>query len=285
MAFRERIKIKSAVEIEKMRAAGQLAAQTLAYAISLVKPGITTGEIDQKVDKFIRKHNAIPAPYKYGKTRDRPAFPKSICTSINEVICHGIPGKRELIEGDIVCIDVTVILGGYHGDNASTVPVGKVKPNAMRLMQVTLESLRQGIAAAKGGARLLDVGDAIQKYAEALGYGVVEEFVGHGIGKSFHEEPTVNHVKFPHGSKGKMANPKLASGMAFTIEPMVNEGDWRSVTLPDGWTAITNDGKLSAQYEHTILIRGSNEPPEILTLLPGADTNAPGGYDPGLPTP
>ncbi|MGE3850338.1 MAG: type I methionyl aminopeptidase [Planctomycetota bacterium] len=264
-----------------MRAAGKLAAQTLRYAIDLVKPGVTTGQIDKKVEAYIRKHDAIPAPLGYGEAPGRPPFPRSICTSINEVICHGIPGKQELKEGDIICIDVTVILDGFHGDTCCTVPVGAVSENATKLMRVTLDCLRKGIAAAKGGNHLVDVGDAIQTYAEGLGYGVVQDFVGHGLGRKFHEPPQVSHVARPRGrERSKPENPKLIKGMTFTIEPMINEGTWEQVTLGDGWTAITKDRKLSAQYEHSILINKFGEAPEILTLLPGADTDAPAGFQP-----
>ncbi len=275
-----RVVRKSRSEIEKMRDAGKLAAETLAYAIGLVKPGVTTGYIDNKVDSFIRKHNAVPAPLGYGETRNRPAFPKSICTSVNEVICHGIPGKRELKEGDIICIDVTVILDGFHGDNATTVPVGNVGDEARALMRGTLESLRRGIEAARNGAKLLDVGRAIQTYAESLGYGVVEDFVGHGLGRKFHEEPQVPHVAESRGAGGgRTPNPTLKPGMTFTIEPMINAGTWRSEPLPDGWTAITADRSLSAQYEHTILVVEKG-PPEILTQMPGTKSWAPAGYEP-----
>ena len=271
---------KSSAELEKMRAAGSLAARTLQYALSLAQPGVTTNYIDTKADTFIRDHGATPAPFKYGKTDSRPAFPKSICTSVNEVVCHGIPGKQVLKDGDLICIDVTVILDGFHGDTCSTVPVGEVDEASRQLMRVTLTSLRKGIAAATANARLRDVGDAIQTYAEGLGYGVVEDFVGHGIGRKFHEDPQVSHVaRRRSDGEGRISNPRLRPGMTFTIEPMVNEGSWETETLEDGWTAVTVDGTRSAQYEHTIAVQKSG-PPEILTLLPGAATDAPAGFEP-----
>ncbi len=284
MALRRRrsqATIKSEAELEKMRFAGRLAARTLRYALDLVKPGVATGHIDKRVDAWIRKRNAIPAPYHYGETPDRPPFPRSICTSVNEVICHGIPGKRVLLEGDIVCIDVTVIIDGFHGDTAATVSVGEVADAARQLMVDTLECLRRGVAAAQGGARLVDVGEAIQSFAEGRGLGVVEDFVGHGLGRKFHEPPQVSHVAHPRGNRSaRPDNPRLIKGMTFTIEPMINAGTWEQVTLDDGWTAITGDRKLSAQYEHTIAIGPPGAAPEILTLFDDGATDAPAGYEP-----
>ncbi len=274
--------IKTVSEIEGMRAAGALAARTLAYACSFAKPGITTNYINHKTESFIRKRGAIPAPLNYGETESRPPFPKSICTSVNEVICHGIPGKTKLKNGDIVCIDITVILDGFHGDSACTVPVGKVSKNARDLMKDTLACLRRGIDAAREGNRLLDIGRAIQAYGESKGRGVVEEFVGHGIGRNFHEPPQVSHVaelrsETPHA----LEDLSLVPGMIFTIEPMINEASWKSVVLEDGWTAITEDRReISSQYEHTILITPHGELPEILTLLPDSNSDAPAGYEP-----
>lgn len=248
------VRIKNAKELDMMRAAGKLGAETLQYALSLVEPGATTGEIDRKVEKFIRSHGAIPAPLNY------KGFPKSICTSINEVVCHGIPGNRKLKEGDIIGVDVTVILDGFHGDTASTVPVGEVAPSARRLMDVTLEAQRRGIGAVRPGARLGDVGHAIQAYAEAHGFSVVRDFVGHGIGRGFHEDPQVKH----YGEPGK--GLRITEGLCFTIEPMINEGTYDVRVLSDGWTAVTADGKLSAQYEHTVACVGGGF--EILTMPP-----------------
>ena len=275
--------IKTASEIEGMRAAGALAARTLAYACNLVKPGISTNYINHKTESFIRKKGATPAPLNYGGNESRPPFPKSICTSINEVICHGIPGKTKLKEGDIICIDVTVILNGFHGDTASTVPVGKVSKEASELMRDTLMCLRKGIDAARAGNQLLDIGRAIQTYGESKGRGVVEEFVGHGIGRNFHEPPQVSHVGVCHGDGRELDDMELVPGMIFTIEPMLNESFWRSELLTDGWTAITarrREGRreLSAQYEHTILVQPDGKPAETLTAFGNSD--APYSYEP-----
>lgn len=271
--------IKTEAEINGMRAAGKLAARTLVYACNLVKPGVTTNYINTKTEAFIRKNGALPAPLNYGGNESRPPYPKSICTSVNEVICHGIPGKYKLKEGDIICIDVTVILKGFHGDNACTVPVGKARPAVQSLMKDALACLRAGIGAAKAGARLLDVSRAIQTLGEGRGRGVVEEFVGHGIGRYFHEHPQVSHVANPHGDEMEPHDMELLPGMTFTIEPMINAGTWKSQMLEDGWTALTADRQLSAQYEHTILITDQGAP-EILTRKPGSKTDAPAGYEP-----
>ena len=277
--------IKTEDEIAGMRLAGALAARTLAYACSLVKPGVTTNYIDHKTESFIRKRGATPAPLNYGETESRPPFPKSICTSVNEVICHGIPGKTKLKSGDIVCIDVTVNLNGFHGDTAATVPVGKVSKAARGLMRDTLMCLRKGIDAARAGNQLLDIGRAIQAYGESKGRGVVEEFVGHGIGRNFHEPPQVSHVGVCRGEERELDDIELLPGMVFTIEPMLNESFWGSELLPDGWTAITLGPRelsahreLSAQYEHTILVRHGGQPAEILTSF--SDSDAPCGYEP-----
>jgi methionyl aminopeptidase len=274
------IVLKSESELAGMRAAGRLAAESLAFALGLVAPGVTTEAIDAATDAFIRSRGAVPAPLHYGGTDERPPYPKSICTSVNEVICHGIPGPAPLREGDVVCVDVTVILEGWHGDTASTVPVGRADDRARRLMRATLECLRRGVAAARGGRSLVAIGEAIQPFAEGLGYGVVEDLIGHGIGRRFHEEPQVSHFARPRGLRRRPSGPLLRRGMTFTVEPMINEGTWKAALLDDGWTVVTTDGKLSAQYEHTIAIRGDGEEPEVLTLLPGAKTDAPGGFEP-----
>ena len=238
------IQIKSAEEIEGMRRAGRLASQCLEHITKSVEPGMSTQDIDDLQMAFAKKHGATPAPLNY------KGFPKSICTSINEVICHGIPDKKVILkEGDIIGIDVTLIVDGFYGDNASTIPVGEVSEDAQRLMWHTLESLRRAIKVVKPGARLGDIGHRIQAYAERqLDYGVVRDFVGHGIGKHFHEEPQVPHV----GKRG--TGVRLRPNMTFTIEPMINEGTYRLKVLEDDWTAVTLDGKLSAQYEHTIAV-------------------------------
>ncbi|GAB4290024.1 MAG: type I methionyl aminopeptidase [Myxococcota bacterium] len=260
------ITIKTDAEIEKMRLAGALAAKTLQSALSLLKPGISTKEIDQHIYRYIVKNGAIPAPLNYR------GYPASSCISVNEVICHGIPSKKVILkEGDIVGIDVTVILDGYYGDTTATTPVGAISPHAHTLLYVTQQALMRGIAAVKEGNRLGDIGFAIQSYVEPFGYSVVRDFVGHGIGREFHEQPQVPH----HGEAGK--GLILKSGMTFTIEPMINAGRCETRILQDGWTAVTADGKLSAQFEHTLLC--TPEGAEILTRLADSESLSPGGYD------
>ena len=248
------IQIKNADEIEGMRRAGRLASQCLEHITKSVEPGMSTQDIDDLQMAFAKKHGATPAPLNY------KGFPKSICTSINEVICHGIPDKKVILkEGDIIGIDVTLIVDGFYGDNASTIPVGEVSPDAQKLLWHTLESLRRAIDIVKPGKRLGDIGHTIQSYAEKkLGYGVVRDFVGHGIGKHFHEEHQVPHVGKPR------TGVRLRPNMTFTIEPMINEGTYRLKVLEDDWTAVTLDGKLSAQYEHTIAV--TDEGYEIMTV-------------------
>ena len=265
---RPRVRIKTKAEIEGMRAAGRLASQCLQWIVEQVEPGMNTEQIHDLQMQFAKKHNARPAPLNY------KGFPKSICTSINEVICHGIPKTKDVLkEGDIVGIDVTLVLDGFYGDNATTIAVGEVAEPARKLMQDTLESLRRGIDAARPGNRLGDIGHAIQSFAEGEGHSVVRDFVGHGIGKEFHEEPQVMH--YGEAGQGK----RLKSGMTFTIEPMINEGTWKCKVLRDGWTAVTLDGKLSAQYEHTIAI--TPEGYEIMTCQnDDGSWEPPGRYTP-----
>ncbi|MEC9396678.1 MAG: type I methionyl aminopeptidase [Myxococcota bacterium] len=248
------IQIKTAEEIEGMRRAGKLASQCLEHITKSVEPGMSTQDIDDLQMAFAKKHGATPAPLNY------KGFPKSICTSINEVICHGIPDSKVILEeGDIIGVDVTLIVDGFYGDNASTIPVGEISPDAQKLLWHTLESLRRAIDIVKPGKRLGDIGHTIQSYAEKkLGYGVVRDFVGHGIGKHFHEEPQV-----PHVGKAR-TGVRLRPNMTFTIEPMINEGTYRLKVLEDDWTAVTLDGKLSAQYEHTIAV--TEEGYEIMTV-------------------
>jgi methionyl aminopeptidase len=248
------IQIKTAEEIEGMRRAGRLASQCLEHITKSVEPGMSTQDIDDLQMAFAKKHGATPAPLNY------KGFPKSICTSINEVICHGIPDSKVILEeGDIIGVDVTLIVDGFYGDNASTIPVGEISPDAQKLLWHTLESLRRAIDIVKPGKRLGDIGHTIQSYAEKkLGYGVVRDFVGHGIGKHFHEEPQV-----PHVGKAR-TGVRLRPNMTFTIEPMINEGTYRLKVLEDDWTAVTLDGKLSAQYEHTIAV--TEEGYEIMTV-------------------
>jgi methionyl aminopeptidase len=255
------ITIKSAGEIDAMRAAGLLAAKTLRFASTLVASGVTTDEINEAVHDFTIKHNAIPAPLNYGgdPASGVPPFPKSVCTSINEVVCHGIPSSEEVLkDGDIVNIDVTTILDGFHGDTSRTFLVGEVSPEAKKLVETTWECTLKGIDAVKPGGRVRDIGTVIQNIAEASGYGVVREYVGHGIGRGFHEAPQVPHYK------AKGANPRLRPGMTFTVEPMINLGTHETeLDHRDGWTVRTADRRLSAQFEHTILVTDTGY--EILT--------------------
>ncbi|MCB9637289.1 MAG: type I methionyl aminopeptidase [Myxococcales bacterium] len=246
------IELKSAKAVEKMRAAGRLAAATLEMIQPHVQPGVSTERLNQLCHDFIVEHKATPAPLNYR------GFPKSICTSINEVVCHGIPSSsRNLEEGDIINIDVTAILDGYHGDTSCMFMVGEVSDQARRLVETTKNSLYAGIEVCHVGARMGDIGHAIQSMVEPLGYSVVRDFTGHGIGRRFHEDPQVLH----YGRKG--VGPRMREGMTFTIEPMINIGTWKVEILDDDWTAVTLDRKLSAQFEHTILITADGV--EILT--------------------
>jgi methionyl aminopeptidase len=235
-----RIKIHSEADFDGMRRAGRLAAETLDFITPHVVPGVTTDALDRLCHDFIVDHDAIPAPLNYR------GFPKSICTSINQVVCHGIPGERKLVEGDIINIDVTVILDGWHGDTSRMYPVGRVKRLAERLMDVTHEALWRGIGAVRPGAHVGDIGQAIQRYVEAERFSVVRDFCGHGLGQVFHDAPSILH----YGRAGE--GPELRAGMFFTIEPMVNVGRFDVKILGDGWTAVTKDRSLSAQFEHSI---------------------------------
>ncbi|AFY38333.1 methionine aminopeptidase, type I [[Leptolyngbya] sp. PCC 7376] len=243
-------------EIEKMRNAGRLASQLLDYLTPLVKPGVSTLELNDAAEAWTQEHGAKSAPLGYGKSNP---YPKSICTSVNEVICHGIPNKKDVLKnGDIINIDVTPILEGYHGDTSRTFLVGTPKPEVEHLVEVTKKCLYLGIEAAQPNGRIGDIGAAIQEYAEAEGYSVVRDFVGHGVSNIFHTEPQVPH----YGTRGK--GKKIRPGMVFTIEPMINQGTYEAELLKDGWTAVTKDRKLSAQFEHTIAITPNG--PEIMTL-------------------
>ena len=247
------VTIKSSEEQEKMRTAGRLAAEVLDMIGDFVQPGISTNELDQICHKYITEtQNAIPAPLNYR------GFPKSICTSLNHVVCHGIPGERILKSGDIFNIDVTVIKEGFHGDTSRMFFVGKSNIQAERLVQITLESMLIGIEELAPGKYLGDVGYAIQTHVEKNRFSVVREYCGHGIGRIFHEEPQVLHYGKPKSGM------KLETGMTLTVEPMVNAGKRHVRLLPDGWTVVTKDHSLSAQWEHTILI--TNNGYEILTL-------------------
>ena len=247
------IEIKDEVAIAKLRAVGALAAAQLEMIAEYIKPGISTGELDRICHEFtINEQQAIPAPLNYR------GFPKSICTSVNHVVCHGIPSDdKTLKEGDIVNIDVTLIKDGYHGDTSKTYIVGKGGVLAKRLTSICHECLYLGIKAVKPGGHLGDIGNAIQTHAEKNRFSVVREYCGHGIGKVFHDEPQVLH----YGSKG--TGPKLEPGMIFTIEPMINAGKAAVKLLPDQWTVVTKDHKLTAQWEHTILVTETGY--EILT--------------------
>ena len=247
------VTIKSSEEQEKMRTAGRLAAEVLDMIGDFVQPGISTNELDQICHKYITEtQNAIPVPLNYR------GFPKSICTSLNHVVCHGIPGERILKSGDILNIDVTVIKEGFHGDTSRMFFVGKSNIQAERLVQITLESMLIGIEELAPGKYLGDVGHAIQTHVEKNRFSVVREYCGHGIGRIFHEEPQVLHYGKPKSGM------KLETGMTLTVEPMVNAGKRHVRLLPDGWTVVTKDHSLSAQWEHTILI--TNNGYEILTL-------------------
>lgn len=249
-----RIKIHDADEFAAMRRAGRLAAETLDMITPHVEPGVTTGELDRLCHDFIVAHGALPAPLNYR------GFPKSICTSINHVVCHGIPGDKKLQTGDIVNIDVTVILDGWHGDTSRMYAVGKIGVKAKRLIDVTYEAMMRGIRLVKPGATLGDVGNAIQTYAESERFSVVRDFCGHGIGRVFHDAPSVLH----YGRPG--SGPRLRPGMFFTVEPMINAGRYEVKVLEDGWTAVTRDRSLSAQFEHTIGV--TEDGFEIFTLSP-----------------
>jgi methionyl aminopeptidase len=247
------VTIKTPVEIEKMRIAGRLAAEVLEMIGAHVKPGVTTDQLNSIChDYIVNVQQAIPAPLNY------KGFPKSICTSINHVVCHGIPNEKPLKDGDVLNIDVTVIKDGYHGDTSKMYMVGKVSEWAEKLARITQECMYKGIELVRPGVRLGDIGEVIQKHAEKNGYSVVREYCGHGIGAVFHEEPQVLH----YGRAG--TGMELKEGMTFTIEPMINQGRAETRLLGDGWTAITKDRKLSAQWEHTILVTATGY--EILTL-------------------
>jgi methionyl aminopeptidase len=258
------ITLLSKRELEHMRKACRLAAELLDHLAPMVQPGISTLELNDEAERWTQAHGAISAPLGYASgSQDVAAFPKSICTSVNEVVCHGIPNARQILqEGDIINIDVTPIVEGYHGDTSRTFFVGEPSPLARKLVEVTEKCLYLGIEAVKPGGRIGDIGAAIQAYAEAQGFSVVRDFVGHGVHRIFHTEPQIPH----YGTAGK--GKKLKPGMVFTIEPMINVGSHEVELLPDGWTAVTKDRQLTAQFEHTIAV--TKEGVEILTQLPAA---------------
>lgn len=250
----EKIIIHNEAGFEKMRKAGKLAAETLDFITPYMKVGAKTGDIDDLIHDFILSHNAIPATLGYR------GYPKSSCISINHVICHGIPGEKILMNGDIANVDVTVILDGWFGDTSRMYEIGNVGVKAKKLVQVTYDSMMKGIQAVKPGATLGDIGYVIQKYVESFRYSVVRDFCGHGVGTQFHAAPNVLH----YGHKGE--GLELKEGMIFTIEPMVNVGGPDCKILDDGWTAVTRDRSLSAQFEHTVGVTSSGV--EIFTLSP-----------------
>ncbi len=248
------IKLYEPEDMAGMRTAGRLAAETLDMITEHVQPGVTTDKLDQLCADFVEQRNAISAPLNYR------GFPKSICTSINHVVCHGIPGPKKLKKGDIVNIDVTVIVDGWYGDSSRMYMVGPTSVKARRLVDITYECLMRGIAAVRPGATVGDIGHAIQTYAESERCGVVEVFCGHGLGRIFHDAPNIMHF----GNPGE--GPELKVGMFFTIEPMINLGKPEIKVLKDGWTAVTRDKSLSAQFEHSMAVTENGV--EIFTLSP-----------------
>lgn len=256
------VTIKTGAEIEGMRVAGRLGSEVLDYITPFVKPGVTTGELDRLChDYMVNVQGTIPAPLNYAPSGHNP-YPKSICSSVNNQVCHGVPGDKVLKNGDIVNLDITVIKDGWHGDTSRMFVVGETTPQARRLIQITYEAMWIGINQVKPGARLGDIGHAIQRFAEKNGYSVVREFCGHGIGRVFHEDPQVLHYGKP--GTGLLLEP----GMTFTIEPMINAGKREIRQLPDGWTIVTKDRSLSAQWEHTILVTDTGF--EVMTLSSGS---------------
>ena len=247
------IVIKTSRELQAMRLATRISARALKLAGEAVEPGVTTGEIDRLIRRYIEGEGATPSFLGYG------GFPASACISVNQVVIHGIPDhKTKLKQGDIVSVDVGAFFEGFHGDNARTFPCGDIAENAQRLLKATEESLYEGIAQAKAGNRIGDIGSAVQRYVEARGYSVVRDFVGHGVGAKLHEEPSVPN----YGTPGR--GVRLLPGMTIAIEPMVNAGSHKVKVLSDGWTTVTTDGALSAHFEHTVAITADG--PVIMTL-------------------
>lgn len=244
--------LKSKREIEYIREAGRIIADALQLMREIAKPGITTGELDQRCEEYIRSRGAFPSCKGYY------GFPATICASVNDEVVHGIPGHRKLKDGDIISIDLVVNKDGYHGDSCITIPIGHVNPHTMKLLQVTEESLYKGIEQAVAGNHLGDIGHAVQSYAESFGYGVVRDYVGHGIGSDMHEDPEVpNYGLAGHGEI-------LEPGMVLCIEPMITMGSYKNHRLKNGWTVVSNDHKPAAHFEHTVAI--TEHGPEILTL-------------------
>ena len=257
------IRIHDAAGLAGMRRAGRLAAEVLDFIAGHVEPGVTTGELDALCHGFILDHGAIAAPLNYR------GFPGSICTSVNHVVCHGIPGNKVLAKGDTLNIDITVIVDGWHGDTSRMFGVGEVGLKARRLIEVTYDAMMRGIAQVRPGATLGDVGHAIQSFAESQRCSVVRDFCGHGLGQIFHDAPNVLH----YGAPG--AGVALREGMFFTVEPMINTGDWQVKVLKDGWTAVTKDRSLSAQFEHSVGVTADGV--EIFTASPAGLDRPPYG--------
>ena len=247
---------KSPAELERMRAANALVGDVLAHLATMVAPGVTTWDLDVEAEKLVRAAGAEPAFKGYR------GYPCTLCASVNEQVVHGIPAQRALVEGDIISLDMGVKLNGFYGDSAVTVPVGRVSPEAAKLLRVTRESLEKGIEQVRLGGRVSDIGHAIQAHVEANGFSVVREFVGHGIGASLHEEPQIAN----YGEPGR--GPRLAEGMTLAIEPMVNMGRPAVKVLGDGWTAVTKDGSLSAPFEHTVAV--TRDGPLVMTARSAA---------------
>ena len=255
------VSIKSPEDVKKMQIAGRLASEVLDFITPFVKPGVTTGELDRLChDYMVNEQGTIPAPLNYAPPGHDP-YPRSICTSVNHQVCHGVPGDKQLKTGDIVNIDVTVIKDGWHGDTSRMFYVGEPSIQAKRLCEITYQAMWHGIAMVRPGIFLGDIGHAIQTFAEAQGCSIVREFCGHGIGREFHEEPQVLH----YGRPG--TGLKLQPGMIFTVEPMINAGRPGIRGLADGWTIVTADHSLSAQWEHTVLVTASGY--EVLTVSAG----------------
>ena len=256
------VNLKSTDDVLKMRVAGRLAADVLDYITPYVQVGVTTGELNRLCHNYmVEEQGTIPAPLNYAPPGHAP-YPASVCTSVNHVVCHGIPGEKKLKSGDIVNIDITVIKEGFHGDTSRMFLVGTPSIQAKRLVDVTYECMWKGIRTVRPGAYLGDIGNTIQRHAENNGFSIVREFCGHGIGRKFHEEPQVLH----YGRPG--TGLKLQPGMVFTIEPMVNAGGAAIRCMKDGWTIVTADHSLSAQWEHTVLV--TEDGYEVLTVSPGS---------------
>jgi methionyl aminopeptidase len=245
------IHLKSPAEVEKIRASCRIAADAMARVMDQVTPGVTTAQLDEAADGYIRGCGAIPSAKGYR------GYPKSICISVNEEVVHGIPGDRKLVDGDILSVDIAVYKDGYHGDMNVSLGVGSLSVVAQRLLDTTRESMEIGLRASRADQRLGDVGHAIQSHVEGEGFSVVREYCGHGIGRAFHEEPQLLHFGMPDTGR------RLEAGIVFTIEPMVNEGTADTRVLDDEWTAVTQDGKLSAQFEHTVAVTANG--PDVLS--------------------